>query len=71
MLHDKLPSQVLQAVKLAIGPQTNYTLLHGPHIPTGAWDYVSDCLNTGWVSSAGAYVTQFEDELAKFTGAPS
>jgi aminotransferase in exopolysaccharide biosynthesis len=32
------------------------------------WQYVKDCLDTGWVSSAGAYVTKFEDMVAAFAG---
>jgi perosamine synthetase len=29
---------------------------------------VKDCLDTGWVSSVGAYVTQFENMVAEFAG---
>lgn len=32
------------------------------------WKYVKDCLDTGWVSSVGAYVDQFENMTAEFTG---
>jgi len=28
------------------------------------WEYVKDCLDTGWVSSAGAFVDRFERDLA-------
>ncbi|MAU63850.1 MAG: DegT/DnrJ/EryC1/StrS aminotransferase [Flavobacteriaceae bacterium] len=27
-----------------------------------------DCLNTGWISSAGSYVTKFENEISHFVG---
>lgn len=33
------------------------------------WDYIKECLDTGWVSTAGAFVTRFEHEIASFTGA--
>jgi aminotransferase in exopolysaccharide biosynthesis len=33
------------------------------------WEYVKDCLDTGWVSSAGSYVTEFEEALADYVGA--
>lgn len=33
------------------------------------WDYVKDCLDTAWVSSAGSYVTRFEDAVCELTGA--
>ena len=39
-----------------------------PYLSGKEWEYVKDCLDTGWVSSAGAYVTQFENEVAKFAG---
>lgn len=32
------------------------------------WKYVKDCLDTGWVSSVGAYVDQFEKLTAEFSG---
>ena len=32
------------------------------------WQYVKDCIDTGWVSSVGEYVNQFETKLATFTG---
>ena len=34
------------------------------------WDYVRDCLDSGWVSSAGAYVERFEERLCALLGAP-
>lgn len=30
--------------------------------------YVSECIETGWVSMSGAYVTRFEELLAEFSG---
>src|SRR5690242_2817706 len=33
------------------------------------WEYVKDCLDTGWVSSVGTYVTRFEQEVATWLGA--
>jgi len=41
-------------------------LLSGPNIAGNEWKYVKDCLDTGWVSSVGAYVTQFENMVAEF-----
>ena len=32
------------------------------------WKYVKDCLDTGWVSSVGAYVDQFEKMTAAYAG---
>jgi aminotransferase in exopolysaccharide biosynthesis len=33
------------------------------------WEYVKECLDTGWVSTAGSYVGRFERVVAEFTGA--
>lgn len=39
-----------------------------PHIAKNALKYVSECINTGWVSSAGRYLKEFEEEFAKYIG---
>ena len=44
--------------------------LHEPCFSGNEWHYVKDCIDTRWVSSAGAYVTRFEDALRQYTGAP-
>ena len=43
-------------------------LLSGPNIAGNEWKYVKDCLDTGWVSSVGSYVTKFENMVAEFAG---
>ena len=43
-------------------------LLSGPNMAGNEWKYVKDCLDTGWVSSVGAYVDQFEKMTAAFAG---
>lgn len=43
-------------------------LLSGPNMTGNVWKYVKDCLDTGWVSSVGAYVDQFEKMTAAFAG---
>ena len=44
-------------------------VLHEPALNGREWEYVKDCLDTGWVSTAGKYVETFEAKLAEFTGA--
>lgn len=39
-----------------------------PEIRGNEWTYVKECLDTGWVSSVGAYVDRFEAMLAARTG---
>jgi perosamine synthetase len=40
-----------------------------PNISGNEWKYVKDCLDTGWISSVGSYVTKFEQMVADFAGA--
>ncbi|WP_169084597.1 LegC family aminotransferase [Paenibacillus sp. PL91] len=42
--------------------------LHEPTFSETEVEYVSDCLRTGWVSSVGKYVDEFERRLAEYTG---
>jgi perosamine synthetase len=41
-----------------------------PHLGGNEWKYVKECLDTNWVSSAGAFVERFERELAAYVGVP-
>jgi len=43
--------------------------LSEPHIAGNEWKYVKECLDTGWVSSVGAYVDKFEKMIAGYVGA--
>jgi aminotransferase in exopolysaccharide biosynthesis len=40
-----------------------------PYVEGNEWEYVKKCLDTGWISSAGAYVNSFEDKVKDFVGA--
>jgi perosamine synthetase len=48
--------------------QEKMVLLSGPNMAGNEWKYVKDCLDTGWVSSVGAFVDQFEKMTAEFAG---
>lgn len=39
-----------------------------PSIHGNEWKYIKECLDTNWVSSAGGFVSRFEDDLAKYVG---
>ena len=43
-------------------------LLSGPNMGGNELKYVSECITTGWVSSVGAYVDQFEKMSAEYAG---
>jgi perosamine synthetase len=40
-----------------------------PLLEGNEWKYVKDCIDTGWISSAGSYVNQFETMVAEYVGA--
>lgn len=46
----------------------DFVPLHEPTFNEKELEYVTDCVKTGWVSSVGAYVTRFEEDLAKMVG---
>ena len=58
---------VLDAVRSVLGTPTGTLALHEPEFAGHEWDYVKECLDTGWVSSVGSYVDRFERDLAAFT----
>lgn len=39
-----------------------------PNISGNEWKYVKECLDTGWVSSVGSYVDQFEQRVSEYVG---
>jgi perosamine synthetase len=45
-----------------------YIPLAVPTIRGNEWKYVKECLDTGWVSSVGSFVGQFENHVADFVG---
>jgi aminotransferase in exopolysaccharide biosynthesis len=40
-----------------------------PSLQGNEWQYVKECLDTEWVSSAGKYVDLFEEKISEYTGA--
>jgi perosamine synthetase len=63
---------VVEAIQRVVGHSSieNPISLHEPDFSgTQAWTYVKDCLDTGWVSTAGSWVSRFEKKLCSITGA--
>ena len=42
-----------------------------PNLAGKEWEYVKQCLDTGWISTAGSFVDRFEDEFADYLGIES
>lgn len=59
---------IINAIKSVV--QSNREVpLHEPGFNGSEWEYVKDCLDSGWVSSSGEYVYRLEKMIADFTGA--
>jgi perosamine synthetase len=56
-------------VALRSSADTRFIPLSVPNISGQEWEYVKECLDSGWVSSAGTFVDRFEREFADAVGA--
>jgi len=63
-----LSSNILAALETVLPDEDGVIGLHEPEFRGREWEYVKECLDTGWVSTAGAYVRQFEAALEAYTG---
>ncbi len=69
MTGEDLAGRVIQAVRAAAADPTALQPLHDPLFEGNEIAYLSECIETGWVSSVGKFVDRFEQDLAAFTGA--
>ena len=46
---------------------SDYIPLSVPSLRGNEWEYLKECIDTEWVSSAGKYVDLFENKVAEFT----
>jgi perosamine synthetase len=61
-----LAQDVLSRLERVLPPPGPYPL-HEPEFAGREWEYVKECLDTGWVSSAGGHVRRFEEAIEAFT----
>ena len=59
---------MLDAVDAVLGDAARPVELHEPRFGARERELVLDCIDTNWVSSAGKYVTRFEEMVAAATG---
>ncbi|MBU0675960.1 MAG: LegC family aminotransferase [Proteobacteria bacterium] len=59
---------IVKAIKSVLPENLPVVPLHEPNFNGNEWAYVKECLDSGWVSSVGAYVDRFEDLLIEYTG---
>jgi perosamine synthetase len=65
---DRFVARVVEACRAAL-PPARPLALHEPRFDADEWRQVKECLDTGWVSTAGRHVDLFEARLADITGA--
>ena len=63
-----LARRIIDAVRAVVRTEGPVPL-HAPEFRGREREYLNDCIDTGWVSSVGAYVDRFERDLEAFTGA--
>lgn len=61
-------SSFIQALQTVLPVNEENISLHEPVFGGNEWEYIKECLDTGWVSSVGRYVERFEQQLAEYTG---
>lgn len=59
---------IVEAIETAIGTEERPVHLHEPRLAGQEWEFVKRCIDTGWVSSVGSFVDEFEAELARRCG---
>ncbi len=62
-----LEDHILKRLRLILPDKEAVYDLHEPNFLGNELHYVTDCIHSGWVSSAGTYVTQFESRLSEWT----
>ncbi|NVO26951.1 LegC family aminotransferase [Donghicola sp. C2-DW-16] len=66
---DATVQEIVARVRAVIGQESGFVPLHEPEFHGEEWALVKDCIDSGWVSSVGKYVDQFETEIARISGA--
>jgi perosamine synthetase len=63
-----LAEDLVRRIRGVIGAQEEFVPLHVPEFHGRERELLLDCIDTGWVSSAGPYVDAFEAEVARLSG---
>src|SRR5471032_442444 len=61
--------QILDTIRACLPAARQNAALHEPLFAGNEWKYTKECIDTGWVSTAGEFVGRFERSLEQFTGA--
>jgi len=63
-----ITKDIVAALRSVLPTADSFITLHEPTFGGNEWNYVKECLDTGWVSSVGKFVDRFEVDLANYTG---
>ena len=64
-----IAKRILETVRQVITLPHGQVALHEPEFSGNEWQYLKECIDTGWVSSVGKFVDRFENMLSDYTGA--
>lgn len=68
VLPQALADRFVATIRSSLAPGIPPVALHEPLFGGNEWNYVKECIDTGWVSSVGKYVDEFERRLTEATG---
>src|SRR5665647_1777642 len=60
--------EIVNFIREKYNTPEGFIALHEPRFNGNEKKYVTDCIDTTFVSSVGKYVTRFEEMIAEFTG---
>lgn len=66
--NNNLAADLVRGIRQVAGSQSDFVPLHVPEFYGRERELVLDCIDTGWVSSVGRYVDEFEEKVAGFVG---
>jgi perosamine synthetase len=64
------PNLAIKAIERVVGGAARPVALHEPRFAGNEWDYVKQTIDSGWVSSVGKFVDEFERQLAEYCEVP-
>ncbi len=58
-MNNSIAQSVVQTLEKVLSKEKDSIALHEPVFNGNEWQYLKDCLDSGWVSTAGKYVGVF------------
>lgn len=66
--HESVAAEFVTCLRAVLGTPPHPLPLHEPQFAGHEWQYLKECVDSGWVSSVGKFVDEFECRLAQYTG---